>query len=240
MAAAMRKMVVAFCAVLAGMGAEIHAAWSEESRTRIPQHVDARIKPCGYPPGTRGDEVGTAIVHVWIDEKGLPTKTSISSSSGSALLDAAALECAQKSTWGPGQWQGKPTVSETDTQFEWTGSTLPETCDRPLRRNSLLTITVRLIPEAVARVAFDHLKPEAALPAGVIGQSVICACVDEAGKIKDQVKLVQQSGSSLLDTQALEIGKTMVYAAGHPGCMRNAINFTGDPARTDRVSSDPR
>jgi hypothetical protein len=48
-----------------------------------------------------------------------------------------------------------------------------------------------------------------------------------AGKIKDQVRLMQESGSSLLDTQALEIGKTMVYAAGHPGCMRNAINFTG-------------
>jgi TonB family protein len=220
-------MVVAFCGVLAALGAELHATWSEESGTRIPQQVDARIKPCGYPPGTRGDEVGTAIVHVWVDETGLPTKTTISSSSGSALLDAAALECAKKSTWGPGQRQGKPTASETDTKFEWTGITLPETCDRPLRRNSVLTTTVRLIPEAVARVAFDHQKPEAALPAGVIGQSVICACIDELGKIKDPVKLVQESGSSLLDTQALEIGKTMVYAAGHPGCMRNAINFTG-------------
>jgi hypothetical protein len=94
-------------------------------------------------------------------------------------------------------------------------------------RNSVLTITVRLVPEAVARVAFDHQKPEAALPAGVIGQSVICACIDERGQIKDPVKLMQESGSSLLDTEALEVGKTMVYAAGHPGCMRNAINFTG-------------
>jgi hypothetical protein len=91
----------------------------------------------------------------------------------------------------------------------------------------VLTTTVRLIPEAVARVAFDHPKPQAALPAGVIGQSVICACLDEAGQIEGEVKLMQESGSSLLDTQALEIGKTMVYAAGHPGCMRNAINFTG-------------
>ena len=227
MAAPMRKRVVVFCGVLAGIGAEIHGAWSEEAGTRMPQPVEARIKPCAYPPGTRGDEVGTAVVHVWMDETGTPTKTSLSTSSGSQLLDAAALECAKKSTWGPGQSQGKPTASETDTKFEWTGTPLTETCDRPVRRNSVLTTTVRLIPEAVARVAFDHPKPQAALPAGVIGQSVICACLDEAGQIEGEVKLMQESGSSLLDTQALEIGKTMVYAAGHPGCMRNAINFTG-------------
>jgi TonB family protein len=227
MAATVRKRVVAFCGVLATFGAEIHGAGSEERGTRIPQPIEARIKPCGYPPGTRGDEVGTALVHVWIDETGLPTKTSLSSSSGSQLLDAAALECAKKSTWGPGQREGKPTASETDTKFEWTGTPLTETCDRPVRRNSVLTTTVRLIPEAVARVAFDHPKPQAALSAGVIGQSVICACIDQAGQIKDPVRLMQESGSSLLDTQALEIGKTMVYAAGHPGCMRNAINFTG-------------
>jgi outer membrane biosynthesis protein TonB len=72
---------------------------------------------------------------------------------------------------------------------------------------------------------FDHPKPKAALPAGIIGQSMVCVCVDATGRIEDPVKLMRQSGSSVLDTEALEIGKTMVYPASHPGCMRDTINF---------------
>ena len=56
---------------------------------------------------------------------------------------------------------------------------------------------------------------------------MICACVDETGNIKDRVKLMQESGSALLDQHALEIGAALQYPTGHPGCMRNAINFAG-------------
>jgi outer membrane biosynthesis protein TonB len=89
----------------------------------------------------------------------------------------------------------------------------------------VLTIKIRLTPEAASRVVIDRRNP-AALPAGVIGQSVICACVDDAGSIKEQ-KIMRESGSPLLDTEALEIGKTLEYPAGHPGCMRDTINFAG-------------
>ena len=148
----------------------------------------------------------------------------ISSSSGSALLDAAALECA-KTSWGSAQHPGKPGKSETDIKFEWTGGQLPQTCESPVRKNSVLTIKIRLTPEAASQVVFEHRNP-ATLPSGVIGQSVICACVDDAGGIKEQ-KLMRESGSASLDKDALEIGKTMVYPAGHPGCMRDTVNFAG-------------
>jgi TonB family protein len=224
MAATVRSLLVAFCGAVSVMGADSHAAGLDESGNHVPARVDANIKPCAYPAGARGDETGTAVVHVWVDENGSPTKMNISSSSGSALLDAAALECA-KTSWGSAQRPGKPGKSETDVRFEWTGGPLPQTCDSPARKNSVLTIRIRLTPEAASRVVFDHRNP-AALPAGVLGQSLICACVDDAGSIKEQ-KLMRESGSPLLDTEALEIGKTMVYPAGHPGCMRDTVNFAG-------------
>lgn len=221
-----RISVIAGCGLLAGLLSATLAAGPEGTDSPSPQAV-ARIKPCGYPAGAHGDEVGTAVVHVWLDEHGKPTKTEIASTSGSPVLDAAALECARQSAWEPVQRQGRPAAYETDARFEWKGNTLPRTCDRPLRRNSLYTIKIRLTPAAVSQVKFEHQKPATALPAGVIGQSVICACVDEAGKIQDRVKLMQESGSSLLDQHALEIGATLQYSAGHPGCLRNAIDFAG-------------
>jgi TonB family protein len=223
----MRKIIAALCVVLGAAGPEMQTLRAAESRQPATAKADAKIIPCGYPLTARGDETGTAVVHVSIDETGTPTKATISTSSGFPTLDAAALECAKKASWPPAQQQGKPIPSETDAKFEWTGKSLPQTCDRPTLRNSLLTITVHLFPEDVAHVTFEHPKPEAKLPAGVIGQSVICACVDEAGKIRNQVRLMQESGSSLLDSQAQEIGKTLVYPTGHAGCMRNAVNFKG-------------
>jgi TonB family protein len=166
--------------------------------------------------------MGTAVVHVWVDEKGAPTKMSISSSSGSALLDAAALECA-KTSWGSARRVTKRGKYETDVKFEWTGGQLPQTCESPVRNNSVLTIKIRLTPEAASRVVFEHKNP-ATLPAGVIGQAVICACVDDVGGVKEQ-KLMRESGASVLDSEALEIGKTMAYPMGHPGCMRDTVNF---------------
>lgn len=224
MAATVRRLLVALCAAVSVIGVELHAAGLDESGKHIPPQVDASIKPCAYPAGARGDETGTAVVHVLIDEKGTPTKMSIASSSGSALLDAAALECA-KTSWGSAQRPAKPGKSETDVKFEWTGGPLPQTCESPARRNSMLTIKIRLTAEAASRVVFDHRNP-AALPTGVLGQSVICACVDDAGSIKEQ-KLVRESGSPALDADALEIGKTMAYPTGHPGCMHDMVNFTG-------------
>ena len=121
-----------------------------------------------------------------------------------------------------GSEQSGPRVAP---QVAATDGPLPETCETPASKNSSLTIKIRLTPEAAARVVFDHPKAKAALPVGIIGQSLVCVCVDEAGNIRDSVKLMRASGSSVLDTEALEIGKTMVYPASHPGCMRDTINF---------------
>jgi len=57
---------------------------------------------------------------------------------------------------------------------------------------------IQLTPEASKKVVFDHPKPEG-LPAGVLGQTKICTCVDNNGNLKNPVKLVRASGSPQLD-----------------------------------------
>ena len=118
-------------------------------------------------------------------------------------------------------------AASTPAKVDPSDGPLPQTCEAPARKNSSLTIKIRLTAEAFSAVALDHPKPREALPAGVIGQSLICACVDNGGNIKDRVQLLRGSGSPVLDSEALEIGKTLDYPAGHPGCMRDTINFAG-------------
>jgi outer membrane biosynthesis protein TonB len=126
-------------------------------------------------------------------------------------------------------WAAAPRTApsqESNTHSEPSVAPLPQSCDVPATRASSLTIRIQLTADAFAHVVFDHPKPEGTVPAGVMGQSMICACVDAAGNISDGVKLLRGSGSPQLDTAAMEIGRTLAYPAGHPGCMRDTINFT--------------
>jgi outer membrane biosynthesis protein TonB len=118
-------------------------------------------------------------------------------------------------------------AEEANTHAERPSGPLPQTCEAPANKDSILTIRIQLTADAFKRVVFDHPKPDAALPAGVTGQSIICTCVDAVGNIKDAVKLVRASGSPQLDTEAVEVGKTLVYPADHPGCMHDTVNFAG-------------
>jgi hypothetical protein len=102
---------------------------------------------------------------------------------------------------------------------------LPLTCEAPGTKESSLAIRIQLTAEAFKRVVFDHPKAPN-LPAAVIGQSMVCTCLDADGNVQGAVKLLRQSGSPQLDAEALEIGKTLVFPAGHPGCMHNTVNFT--------------
>jgi hypothetical protein len=101
---------------------------------------------------------------------------------------------------------------------------LPLTCEAPATKDSALTIRIQLTADAFGKVVFDHPKPPG-LPTGLVGQSLICTCVDTAGNIKNPVKLLRASGSPQLDAEALEIGKNLSYPADHPGCMHDTVNF---------------
>jgi hypothetical protein len=94
-----------------------------------------------------------------------------------------------------------------------------------MTKDSGLALRIQLTPEAFKKVVFDHPKPDG-LPTGVLGQTKICTCVDNEGNLEKPVKLVRASGSPQLDAEATEIGKSISYPAGHPGCMHQTVNFT--------------
>ena len=102
---------------------------------------------------------------------------------------------------------------------------LPLTCEAPVTRESGLALRIQLTADAFKNVVFDHPKPEG-LPAEIIGQTKICTCVDGEGNLRGTVKLVRASGSPQLDAEATEIGRSLSYPQGHPGCMHQTINFT--------------
>jgi outer membrane biosynthesis protein TonB len=106
------------------------------------------------------------------------------------------------------------------------GGTLPLTCQAAGIKGSSVIMRIQLTDDAFKRVVFDHPQHEGTMPAGVIGQSMVCTCVDAAGTINDGVKLLRGSGSPQLDAEAVEISKNLEYPAGHPGCMHQTINFT--------------
>jgi hypothetical protein len=116
------------------------------------------------------------------------------------------------------------TVHSDESRPSAPAGPLPLTCEAPATKNSALTIRIQLTAEAFGKVVFDHPKPQG-LPTGVVGQSMICTCVDTEGNIKNPVKLLRASGSPQLDAEALEIGKTLSYPTGHPGCMHDTVNF---------------
>jgi outer membrane biosynthesis protein TonB len=105
------------------------------------------------------------------------------------------------------------------------GGTLPQTCEAAGIKGSSVTMRIQLTDDAFKRVVFDHPQHEGTMPAGVIGQSMVCTCVDATGNINDGVKLLRGSGSPQLDAEAVEISKNLEYPAGHPGCMHQTINF---------------
>jgi hypothetical protein len=102
---------------------------------------------------------------------------------------------------------------------------LPLTCEAPVTKDSGLALRIELTEDASKKVVFDHSKLEG-LPTGVLGQTKICTCVDNEGNLRNPVKLVRASGSPQLDAEATEIGKTISYPAGHPGCMHQTVNFS--------------
>ena len=104
------------------------------------------------------------------------------------------------------------------------GGPLPLTCEAPVTKDSAVTIRIQLTEDAFKRVVFDHPKSKG-LPVGVLGQTTVCTCVDTAGNINGAVKLARASGSPQLDAEAVEIGKSLSYPSGHPGCMHQTVNF---------------
>jgi TonB family protein len=80
--------------------------------TEVPPKAESLVQPA-YPEEARKAGVeGTAIVEVTVGADGTVLGCSLATSSGNALMDAAAVAAAQASKFAPGTKDGKPVVTK--------------------------------------------------------------------------------------------------------------------------------
>jgi TonB family protein len=77
------------------------------------------IQSQGPLVGFYGNDVHTAVVHVYIDSNGTPARTSIERSSGIAGLDAAAIGGVQQGKFKPAEFLCTPVVSEMSIDMRY-------------------------------------------------------------------------------------------------------------------------
>ena len=115
------RLHAAACALALAIGGAAAGAGAHE-----PDHgawVDMRSKntrPPTYPmEAARAGASGTAVVHVEVDAAGNVVDVSVDTSSGHAMLDAAAVKAARGWTYGPALQDGQaaPGVVRIPVQF---------------------------------------------------------------------------------------------------------------------------
>jgi len=87
--------------------------------SEVPPRAESLVPP-GYPEDARKAGIeGTAIVEVTLSADGAVLGCSLATSSGNALLDAAAVGAAQASKFAPGTKGGKPAVMKIMVPFRF-------------------------------------------------------------------------------------------------------------------------
>lgn len=201
-------------------GAKIAAAPGSMTPAHMVPESDLQ-RDCPYPAeAQKRHEEGVTKVRIDTDATGLLTNASVLASSGSAQLDAAALECVKKARFAPAMRGGVPISSVSEIAWKWkyvpmplqTCDQTPSTDDEPGLSGIIGTLTIKLEPEA-ARQA----------PGG--GRAIVCACLDESGKLVGEPEISVSSNNAFLDSGALKMAKAIPYRAGSNGCLRTMLVF---------------
>ncbi len=185
-----------------------------------------------YPSEAKQEGIaGKVWVSVLVDELGEVRESKVSESSGSSLLDEAALEAADKNKYKPGIQRGCPAevwvtypVEFTLTEVEKasshgqpqakrdSGDTLPspdELVSADTIRDEL--VQVEIMPEAIHQVS--PVYPLQARHAGITGTVSIKALVDEEGKVLQAI-VDKSSGTASLDEAAVAAAYEFKYKPG--------------------------
>jgi TonB family protein len=96
--------------VLTGRAESIAVAPLSTVRDVVPLGGDAAIKPRPAPIAYAENAQGTTAFEVSVDERGVPTKCTITKSSGYLALDVAVCKAAMAARYSPRLLNGKPTV----------------------------------------------------------------------------------------------------------------------------------
>ncbi len=227
-------LLLTLTCVLLSARADISAAEPE------PVHYIRAQTSLGFNPKTRCPELrvtdeGTAAVIVfWLPSRGLQSRFSIKSSSGSNALDSAALSCVAKLRFASATrvGDGEPIDSWQQIAFRWADQgNANET--RAMSRHNQSSGTSRSpepIAGAPAQLAADARPRDSGGPDSV----TVHVCVDDTGRLDHDPTIVRSSGVTALDQAAVRIAASgSPYYRPHTssngrsvsGCVQLAIKF---------------
>lgn len=88
-----------------------------------PRPIAGRTPAPRYPPAAmRRGESGTVLVRIEVGPDGVPVSTSVANSSGSRLLDRAAVDAARRWRFEPAHVNGQPTVGTVHVPIDFKGN----------------------------------------------------------------------------------------------------------------------
>ena len=219
--------VTLMCVVL-GSRADIIAAQTQP----VPDNPMGAQTSLGYNPRTlcpdlRIADGGTsAVVVFWVPGSGIPSHIAIKSSSGSALLDSAAINCISRLRFAPATRLGDGEFFDAWQQFA-----LRWAHDEGQARPTGAIQAAEPVAGAPAQMAGAGRQVDSG---GQANSVTVHVCVDETGKLKQEPTIVHSSGKPSVDQAAVRIAAagsayyrpdTSLQGPPVSGCAQLAIKF---------------
>jgi len=163
-------------------------------------------------------------IRVATDAHGVLTNAQVRWSSGSAQLDAAALECIRKQRFSPTTRDGVPVASVQWIAWWWKVRPKPLRTCTELRDPADASLPPP--PGVVDEVRVGMSGPGiSGLDLSGRSAAVVCLCTDESGNPVGDPVLSVSSGSRQLDAGAIRFARGVHYPDGGTGCLRLELSF---------------
>jgi TonB family protein len=219
-------------------------AQASQARIALMSNVEKR---CPALRTAREGDTEVAVVEFLVGASGVPSRPSVTSSSGSQELDAAAVSCVLKLRFQPATRLGEGTAVESWQQMGWkwappvrpagAATVPPGTATAPppaaaAAAPAPLAGAAAVTPSSTAATSGVAASSSAAAAAPADSRAEVRVCVDANGKLTEAPKLIRASGDPQFDAAVVNVAKSGsgYYRPGNskiPACVRLAISAGG-------------
>lgn len=212
------RCTVPLCAgLLAVVATSAAPAATEEIRdATVAMGFDGKTR-CTELMQADAQDATAALVLFVVGPTGVPSRPSIKSSSGSASLDAAAVDCVLKLRFLPMVHAGDGNAISSWQEIAW-------------KWGRLHAATPTAPPGAVATVT----SPTSESARSGAGSAEVRVCVDASGKLVQDPTVTRSSGDSALDAATLRVARSAAGAYPAPGCLHLTLTAAEASANGSR------
>ena len=185
-------------------------------RARVALRFDPD-KRCPEVRAAGPDEDAAAVVLFQVGPTGVPSNASVTTSSGSTALDAAAVKCVLALRFQPATQVGDGAPMESWQRISWKAAPVryaPAAAPAPAA-SAAAGATV-----AASATVATPIPPAAAAP----GAADVQVCVDGSGQLARTPALTHSSGDAAFDAAAVQVAKSASgsYRSG-AGCLQLSL-----------------